>query len=179
MTSGSCGALQRRFRGEFVKASAEYAVERWKWVDDVGERLQRNAQLDREHELAHDLARTRSDHGNQQPVGRDHRSGLQTDDDSGGLARWLRGLPFNRDAGVPDHERDAIRLQVWPERGAGLWFFEPQERGSSLDHGHFRAETRERLPELHADRPPAEDRKRCRQLTRNRRLPVGPEVDSI
>jgi hypothetical protein len=47
MTSGSCGALQRRLGGEFLQASPEYAVEGWKWVDDVGERLQRNAQLDR------------------------------------------------------------------------------------------------------------------------------------
>src|SRR5215203_3959832 len=61
MTSRSCGALQRRLRGEFARASAEYAVEGWKGVDDVGERLQWDAQLDREHELADDLARTRTD----------------------------------------------------------------------------------------------------------------------
>src|SRR5918998_1429723 len=58
MTSGSCGAVQRPLGGEFLQASSEYAVERWKWMDDVGEHPQRNAQLDREHELAHDLART-------------------------------------------------------------------------------------------------------------------------
>src|SRR5829696_2242563 len=70
MTSESCGALLPRLRGEFVQAFSEYAVEGWKRVDDVGERLQRNAQLDREHELAHDLARARSDQhrADQHPV---------------------------------------------------------------------------------------------------------------
>src|SRR4051812_28985850 len=41
------------------------------------------------------------------------------------------------------------------------------------------AETCESLPELDADGAPAKDRKRHRQLTRNRRLPVGPELDGL
>ena len=51
----------RDLRGELVQAFPEHPVEGWERVDDVGERLQRSAQLDRQHELAHDLARTRSD----------------------------------------------------------------------------------------------------------------------
>jgi len=38
-------------RGELVQAVPKHLVEAWEWVDDVGERLQRSAQLDRQHEL--------------------------------------------------------------------------------------------------------------------------------
>ena len=64
------GRFVARLRGEFVQAVAWHAVEAWKWVDDVGGRLQRNAQLDREHDLARDLARARSDQhrADQHPV---------------------------------------------------------------------------------------------------------------
>src|SRR6476659_8507467 len=51
----------RDFRGELVQAFAKYAVERGKRMDDVGERLQGRPQLDREHELANDLAGARRD----------------------------------------------------------------------------------------------------------------------
>src|ERR671913_1776642 len=54
-------ALDSRFRGELFEARAQNPVEGWEWMNDVGERVQRRAQLDREHELAHDLARTWSD----------------------------------------------------------------------------------------------------------------------
>ena len=61
MVSGSRGALQRHLRCEFLQAFPKHPIKGWKRVDDVGERLQRRAQLDRQHELAQDLARTRSD----------------------------------------------------------------------------------------------------------------------
>ena len=55
--------LQSRFRGELVEACAKHAVEGREGMNDVGERLQWRSQLDRELELAHDLARTWSDQG--------------------------------------------------------------------------------------------------------------------
>ena len=117
--------------------------------------------------------------GHQQPVGRDHGSGLQVDDDGRAWARWLRGLLFDVDTGVPDHQRDAVRLEVWPERGSGLRFLEAKERRSGFDHGHLGAEAREGLPQLDTDGAPAQDRQRGRQLPRNRRLAVGPELDGV
>src|SRR5215218_3980024 len=61
MASGWDGAVQRRLRGEFVQAFSKYTVECWERVDHVREHLQRNALLDREYELTHDLARTGAD----------------------------------------------------------------------------------------------------------------------
>src|SRR6476619_7224942 len=51
-------ALSRYLRSEFPQALSKHPVEGWKWMDDVGERLQRSAHLDRKHELAEDFART-------------------------------------------------------------------------------------------------------------------------
>jgi hypothetical protein len=55
--------LHSRFRGELFDRCAKHPVEGWERMNDVRERLQRCLQLDREHELAHDLAGTRSDQG--------------------------------------------------------------------------------------------------------------------
>jgi hypothetical protein len=49
--------LRRNLRGELAEAFPKYPVEGWEWMDDVGERPQRSAEFDRQHELAHDLAR--------------------------------------------------------------------------------------------------------------------------
>src|SRR5262249_33768971 len=54
-------AASGRFRGEFGEACSKHAIEGGGSVDGVGERLHRRAELDREHELAQDLARTRRD----------------------------------------------------------------------------------------------------------------------
>ncbi len=56
MESGSRRALRRSLRGELGQAVPEYPVEGWEWMDDVGKRLQRSAEFDCQHELAHDLA---------------------------------------------------------------------------------------------------------------------------
>src|SRR4051794_39340157 len=57
--SGSCRALQRRLLGELRQAFAEHPIEGGERVNDVGERLQRRGQLDRQHELAQNLAGAR------------------------------------------------------------------------------------------------------------------------
>src|SRR4029078_12597803 len=49
-------------RGELFEGCAKDAVEGRERMDHVGERVQRGAQLDREHELSHDLACTGRDH---------------------------------------------------------------------------------------------------------------------
>ena len=121
--------------------------------------------------------------GNQQSVGR-HRSPRLQVDDGRALARG-RGregpcrLLFDGDTGVPDHQRDAIRLQVRPQRCSGLRFLEAKERRCGFDHSHFGAETCEGLPHLESNGAPAEDGQRGRQLTRDRRLAVGPELDGV
>ena len=103
--------------------------------------------------------------GHQQPVGA--RPRLRT---SSGRRRpsarrdGPSGLLFDGDTWVPDHQRDAVRLQVRPERGSGLRFLEAKERRSGFDHGHPGAEAGEGLPQLDADGAPAEDRQRGRQL---------------
>ena len=117
--------------------------------------------------------------GNQQPVGRDDSSGLQVEDDRRAAGRWLRELPFDGDTWVTDHQRDAVRLQMWPERGSGLWLLEAKERRSGFDQGHLGAEACEGLPQLHANGARAEYRQRRRQLTRNRCLAIGPEVNGV
>jgi len=61
---------------------------------------------------------------------------LQMDDDGRALARG-RGqegpyrLLFDGDTWVPDHQGDAIRLQVRPQRCSGLRFLEAKERRSA------------------------------------------------
>src|SRR5918996_5449608 len=95
------------------------------------------------------------------------------------LARGAHHRLFDGDTWIPDHQHDAVRLQVRPERGPGLWFLEAKERRSGFDHAHLGAEACERLPELDAYGAPAEDRQRSRQLLRNRRLAIGPEIDSV
>ena len=55
--------MLRRFRGELFQGLPKHPVERWEWVNDVGERFQRRAQLDRQHELADYLPRARRDQG--------------------------------------------------------------------------------------------------------------------
>src|SRR5262245_48379216 len=54
-------AMQRHLRSEFLQARAKHTIKGWKWVDDVGERFERRTQLDRQHELAKDLTRSRRD----------------------------------------------------------------------------------------------------------------------
>src|SRR5215211_1576289 len=108
MTSRWCGALQRRLRGEFAQASAEYAVEGWKWVDDVGERLQRNAQLDREHQLAHDLARTGSD----QHRADQHPALAVADEFERAPVEVMDGAPCSLGRiGAGDNDVDAVRAR--------------------------------------------------------------------
>src|SRR5207248_4242526 len=71
LISGSCPrwALSKEtgpssyLRSELAQAFPEHPIEGREWMDDVGERLQRSAQLDRQYELAQDLAGTRSDQG--------------------------------------------------------------------------------------------------------------------
>ena len=115
--------------------------------------------------------------GNQQSVGRTVAPVFKRRT-TAGCSRGSEGL-FDGDAWVPDYQRDAVRLQVRPQRCAGLGFLEAKERRSRLDHGHSGAEAREGLSELDADGAPAEDRQRGRQLLRNRRLAVGPELDGV
>jgi hypothetical protein len=67
------------------------------------------------------------------------------------LAREAHQRPFDGDTGVPDHQRDAVSLQVRPKRRSSLWFLEAEERGSGFDHRHLGAEPCERLPQLDAD----------------------------
>src|SRR4030095_6506516 len=47
--------------GELLEDLAKHAIERGKRVDDVGEQRQRGGELDRQHELAEDLAGARRD----------------------------------------------------------------------------------------------------------------------
>src|ERR1700730_15247811 len=54
-------SFARDFRGELLQGLPKHPVERRKGMDDMGERLQERAQLDREHELADDLAGARCD----------------------------------------------------------------------------------------------------------------------
>src|SRR6266404_9540938 len=68
---------------------------------------------------------------------------------------------------------------MWPQRSSRLWLLEAKERWSGFDHGDPGAEAREGLSELDADGAAAEDRQRRRQLSRNRRLAVGPELDGV
>ena len=117
--------------------------------------------------------------GNQQTVGRYSSSGLQADDDGRALVRWSGGLLFDADTWIADHQRDAIRRQVWTERGSCLRFLEPEECRSRLDYRDLGAEAREGLAQLDADGAAAEDRQRRRQLPRNGRLAVGPELDRV
>jgi hypothetical protein len=88
-------------------------------------------------------------------------------------------LSFYGDTWVADHQRDAIRLEVRPERGSGLWFLEAKEGRPGFDHRHLGAKACEGLPELDANHARSEDRQRGRQLSRNRRLAVGPELDGL
>ena len=41
--------------------TGHYPIKGWEWMDDVGERLQRGTELDCQHQLAEDLARSRRD----------------------------------------------------------------------------------------------------------------------
>ena len=56
----SCGAAHVTsvvWRAAFARSSPSFrlhVIERWKWVDDVGERVQWDRELDGEHELAED-----------------------------------------------------------------------------------------------------------------------------
>jgi hypothetical protein len=111
--------------------------------------------------------------GNQQPIRRDDGTGFQMEDDTRVLAL------FDGDTRVPDHQRDAVRLEVRPERHSGVRLFEAKERRASFDQRHLGAKARERLPQFHANRTGAEDRQRCGQLTRNRRVAVSPELDGV
>ena len=117
--------------------------------------------------------------GHQQPVGAYRGSGLQVDDDGGALARGSHEWLFDGDTGVSDHQHHAVRLQMWPERDSRLWFLEAKKPRSGFDHGDPATETRERLPQLDANGAAAEDRQRHRQLPRDRRLAVGPELDGV
>ena len=56
MESRSRRAWPGRFRGELAQTCAEHAVECRVRVDDVRERRERRAELDGQHELAHDFA---------------------------------------------------------------------------------------------------------------------------
>jgi len=93
--------------------------------------------------------------------------------------RWPIGLFFHGDTRVPDRQRDAVRFQVRPERGSSLWILETKEPRSGFDHDHLRTEACECLPQLYANSAPAEDCERCRQLPRNRRLAIGPEINGV
>ena len=108
----------------------------------------------------------------------DDRARLQVEDDRRARRRPT-GRVLDGDAGVADHQRDAIRLQMRPQRRASLRFLVAEERRSRLDHGHPGAEACEGLPELDADGAAAEDRQGGRQLPRNRRLAIGPELDRV
>src|SRR5690348_1109476 len=62
-SDGSRHILQRHLPGQCLQGFAEHPVEGRERMDDVDQRRQRNAQLDREHQLADDLAGTRGDEG--------------------------------------------------------------------------------------------------------------------
>jgi hypothetical protein len=49
-------SFSRDLRGELAQGLSKHPVERRKGVDDIGESFQRRSQLDREYELADDLA---------------------------------------------------------------------------------------------------------------------------
>jgi hypothetical protein len=52
--------LHSHFRRELFDCCAKHPVEGWERMNDVGERVERRPQLDGEHELALDLAGTRT-----------------------------------------------------------------------------------------------------------------------
>ena len=70
---------------------------------------------------------------NQQPIGRDHCSGLEVDDYWRAAGGWRRELRFDSDTRVSHHHRDTVGFEVWPERRSGLWLLETKERRSSFD----------------------------------------------
>src|SRR5689334_2035781 len=56
-------SLLRNFHSEVLENLSKNAVECGERMNHIGERLQRSRQLDRQHELAEDFARTRRDQG--------------------------------------------------------------------------------------------------------------------
>src|SRR6476619_3558944 len=68
---------------------------------------------------------------------------------------------------------------MWPQRSSRLWLLQAKERLSGFDQGDPGAEARKCLSEFDADGAPAENRQRRGQLSRNRRLTVGPELDGV
>ena len=104
--------------------------------------------------------------GHQQPVGA--RPQLRTS--SGrrrptGWSRWSGGLLFDGDTWVADHQRDAVGLEVRPERGSGFRFLEAKERRSGFDH---------RSPWSRGARRPARARRRWRRRRGSPATPAAP-----
>src|SRR5262245_66657739 len=98
------------------------------------------------------------------------------EDHARSLPRWPHHRLFDADTRIADRQHDAVRLQMRPECSPCLGLLEGQERWSSFDDVHPAAKASKRLSELDADRAPAQYRERDRQLRRNRRLAVGPEL---
>ena len=67
---------------------------------------------------------------------------------------------LHSNARIANLQRDAVCLEVRPERSADFRFLETEECRHGFDHGDLRAETRERLPQLKANGAAAEDRQR-------------------
>src|SRR5713101_7377820 len=65
---------------------------------------------------------------------------------------------------ITDEHLHAVREQVWPQRDGGLRLLRAEDTWARLDHGHLRAEPRERLAELHAHGAAAQNGKRSWQL---------------
>src|SRR5215813_11459511 len=80
---------------------------------------------------------------------------------------------------VADHQHHAVGFEVRSECDSRLGFLEAEKRLTRFDDRHSAAEACERLPELHANRAAAKNRKRDGQFSWNRRLPVRPVVDGF
>src|SRR5688572_4325822 len=95
------------------------------------------------------------------------------------LARWSHHWLFDGDTWIPDRQHDAVSLEVRAQRRTRLRLLEAKERWSGLDDVHSAAKTGECLSELDADGAPAKHGEGHWQLSRNRRLPVGPEFHGV
>src|SRR5260370_30324440 len=89
------------------------------------------------------------------------------------------GRVLDPSARIAHQQGHAVSQEMRTERDAGFGLLRTEEARSGFDDGHLRSEPRERLPELDADGAAAEDGERAGELTRQRRLAVGPEFHRV
>ena len=88
-------------------------------------------------------------------------------------------LLLDRNAWIADDDLDSVGLQVGQQSSSRLWLLKSQESRPCLDDRHLRAEPRESLRQLDANRAAAHHDQSRRQLARHGSLAVGPVVDLV